>query len=56
MFFRAGNASDSSTKGLGLGLYIAREIVTKHRGRIWLESAPDKGSTFRVALPIHLVD
>jgi PAS domain S-box-containing protein len=37
--------------GLGLGLYIAREIVEAHGGRIWVESQVGHGATFRVAFP-----
>ncbi|HEX5939984.1 MAG TPA: PAS domain-containing protein, partial [Dehalococcoidia bacterium] len=37
--------------GLGLGLYIARELVEAHGGHIWVESEPGKGATFRVAFP-----
>ncbi|TFZ00977.1 GAF domain-containing protein [Ramlibacter henchirensis] len=37
--------------GLGLGLYICHGIVAAHGGRIWAESAPDRGSTFRFELP-----
>ncbi len=37
--------------GLGLGLYIAREIVTGHRGRLTVESEPGKGSIFRARIP-----
>jgi PAS domain S-box-containing protein len=38
--------------GLGLGLYIVRQIVAAHEGFLRLESAPDQGSTFCVELPI----
>jgi K+-sensing histidine kinase KdpD len=37
--------------GLGLGLYIAREIIELHEGRIWVESEPEQGSTFCFELP-----
>ncbi len=44
-------ASPEHYAGLGLGLYIAREIVEAHGGRIRLASAPGLGSTFTVELP-----
>jgi two-component system, LuxR family, sensor kinase FixL len=42
----------ASYGGLGLGLYIARQIVEAHRGSIMVDSAPGRGSTFRVTLPV----
>ncbi|HMH50559.1 MAG TPA: ATP-binding protein [Candidatus Acidoferrum sp.] len=39
-------------RGTGLGLFISAEIVRDHRGRIELEGAEGKGSTFRVVLPL----
>ena len=39
-------------QGIGLGLAICRGIIEAHRGRIWLEPAPDGGSCFMFTLPI----
>jgi signal transduction histidine kinase len=39
-------------RGTGLGLFISAEIVRDHRGRIELDSAESRGSTFRVVLPL----
>ena len=50
-FYRTTNASAGSPEGLGLGLYISRGIVEGHGGRIWVEAAVPRGSTFNVALP-----
>lgn len=38
--------------GLGMGLYIASQIVTDHGGEIWVESKKDEGSTFYFSLPV----
>jgi two-component system CheB/CheR fusion protein len=42
----------SAREGLGLGLFIAREVVNAHEGRIEVESAIDHGATFTVSLPL----
>jgi two-component system, OmpR family, phosphate regulon sensor histidine kinase PhoR len=50
-YYRANTLTSAS--GLGLGVYITREIVLRHGGRIWLESAPGSGTTFYVMLPVE---
>jgi signal transduction histidine kinase len=42
----------SAYSGLGVGLYISKEIVERHGGRIWAESQPGRGSAFYVELPL----
>ncbi len=50
-FKRADNASKTNMRGTGLGLFIAKEIVTAHGGNIWVESEGEgKGSAFIVEL------
>jgi signal transduction histidine kinase len=39
--------------GTGLGLYICRQIIEAHRGKIWAESSPGKGTTFFIELPVN---
>ncbi|MFP2963665.1 ATP-binding protein [Myxococcus sp. 1LA] len=51
-FARASNAQARHFGGLGLGLFICREIVERHGGSIWAESpGPQRGSCFHVRLP-----
>jgi len=52
-FYRTSQAMQSSVTGTGLGLSIVKEVVEQHYGRVNVESAIGKGSTFSVLLPLH---
>lgn len=49
--FRRGGPPDQSPRGLGLGLYIAKQIVLAHAGTIAVNSTPERGTVFTVRLP-----
>ncbi len=52
-FYRGSGAKLADTEGMGIGLYISRQIMARHRGKIWAESeGPGKGSTFSFSLPM----
>jgi PAS domain S-box-containing protein len=51
-FYRAPNAVKVETKGTGLGLYLAKQIVEASEGKMWFISEEDKGTSFWFTLPL----
>lgn len=51
-YFRIENMDKSMISGFGIGLYLCKEIVHSHKGKIWAESDYGKGSTFSFAIPV----
>jgi two-component system phosphate regulon sensor histidine kinase PhoR len=51
-FYRIDDRLSREREGSGLGLAIVKHIVRAHRGRVQVDSAPGKGSTFRIVLPV----
>ncbi|MCL4818714.1 MAG: HAMP domain-containing histidine kinase [Vicinamibacteria bacterium] len=51
--YQVEGVDDAARRGLGLGLYICRELVERQGGRIWATSVPGEGSTMTFTLPFH---
>jgi signal transduction histidine kinase len=49
--FRVSDSALAGREGLGLGLYICKELITRQGGRIWTKSVPGQGAVFYVTLP-----
>lgn len=54
-FFRGTNAAKMNNDGSGLGLFIAKNIIDEHGGKIWFDSTEGQGSAFYFTLPIKKV-
>ena len=54
LFQRYWQGRPGDRRGVGLGLTITRGIIETHGGRVWVDSAPGKGSTFCFTLPLAL--
>ena len=50
-FYRAGNVDAHHISGMGVGLYVVKEIVQLHQGAVEVISTEGKGSTFTICLP-----
>ncbi|GAC1435970.1 MAG: hypothetical protein NVSMB65_10010 [Chloroflexota bacterium] len=51
-FVRGSNADTAHAGGLGVGLYMARRVVERHGGRLWLESPRGQGTAAHITLPL----
>jgi len=51
-FYRIKRRETGNVQGTGLGLALVKSIIERHQGRVWVESVPNRGSTFYIALPL----
>lgn len=52
-YFRVESQQNQIISGFGIGLYLCKEIIDRHNGRLWVESFPEKGSEFIFHLPLN---
>lgn len=53
LFDRFYRVPGQTASGTGLGLFICKQIILAHKGKIWVESTPGEGTTFHIVLPIR---
>ena len=51
-FYRVQGKNEKTYPGFGIGLFIVKEIISDHKGRIWVESKKNEGSVFYFSLPV----
>lgn len=51
-FYRVDDNDKKHISGFGIGLYLSNEIIQRHKGKIWVKSTPNEGSSFFFSLPI----
>ena len=52
-FYRVQGKNEKTFPGFGIGLFIVKEIISNHNGKIWVESEKGKGSVFYFSLPVN---
>jgi signal transduction histidine kinase len=52
-FYRAHTGTPYDYGGMGVGLYIAKEIAARHGGKLWFKSEQGRGSAFSFSLPLR---
>lgn len=52
-FYRASNITSSQPGGLGLGLYVSRDIIRRHGGELWAQNRPGGGTAMCLRLPLR---
>jgi len=52
-FFRCNEPCERDVAGRGLGLYLVKQIIERHKGSVWMKNDGKKGSVFFFSLPLH---